>query len=89
MPKETVVGEFEGNEFVLENTWFSGAKLFHESELVASNNDLFSLNKNKSIMSAKIMIGEVERFVEVYAYAMFTVKLQIRIDGKKIAGDDF
>ncbi len=87
MPKKTVVGEFEGNKFVLENTWLSGAKLFHGGELVASNSELFALDKNKAIMSAKVMIGEVERLVEVFAYAIFTVKLQIRIDGKKIAGD--
>lgn len=89
MPKKTIIGEFEGNKFVLENTWFSGAKLFHGNELVATNNGLFALNKNRALMSAKIMIGDVERLVEVFAYAILTVKLQIRVDGEKIAGDVF
>jgi hypothetical protein len=56
---------------------------------VETNNDAFAIKKNKALMSAKVMINGVERLVEVFPYAILTVKLQIRIDGKKIAGDEF
>jgi len=88
MPKKTIIGEFEGSKFIVENTWLSGAKLFHGSELVATNNDFFALKKNKAIMSAKVMVAGIERLVEVFSYALVTVKLQIKVDGKKIVGDD-
>jgi hypothetical protein len=89
MPKKTIVGEFGGSRFIVENTWFSGAKLFHGHELIATNNNMIAIKKGQAVMSAKVIIGEVERLVEVFAYAIFTVKLQIRIDGKIIAGDLF
>ena len=89
MPKKTIVGEFEGNKFIVENTWFSGAKLFHGSELIATNNDVFAIKKDKALMSAKVIINEVERVVEVFAFAILTVKLHIKVDGEIIAGEEF
>ena len=89
MPKKTIVGEFEGNRFIVENTWLSGAKLFHGEQLLAASNNMFAVNKSEPIMSATVVINEVERLVEVFAYALLTVKLQIKVDGTRIAGDQF
>jgi hypothetical protein len=89
MPKKTVVGEYDGNRITVENTWFSGAKLFHNGKLIATNNDLFAIKKNIPLMSAKIFINEVEYLVEVFAYAIITVKLQIKVNGEYVAGERF
>ena len=89
MPKKTIVGEYEGHRFKVENTWLSGAKLFHDDKLIAVTNDELALDKNEPKMTAKVLINRFERVVEVYFSAVFTVKIQIRVDGKKIAGDDF
>ena len=88
MPKKTIVGEFEGNRFSVENTWFSGAQLFQNGALIAASNDTFALKKSEPMMTAKVVIEGSERIVEVFAFALLTVKPQIRIDGKKIAGDE-
>jgi len=89
MLKKIIVGEFAGSKFTVENTWLSGAKLFHGSELIATNNDTFAVKKDKAMIRAKVIVNEVERVVEVFAFAILTVKLQIKVDGEKIAGDEF
>ena len=89
MPKKTILAEYKGNKFTVENTWFSGAKLFHNGDLVASNNDIFAIRKDKPLMTTKVVIDGEERRVEVFAFAIFTVKLKITVDGIKIAGNDF
>jgi hypothetical protein len=51
MPKKTVIGKYQDSEFVVENTWLNGAKLFHNGRVVATNNKLFALSKDKPLMS--------------------------------------
>ena len=89
MPKKTITGTFADNSFSLENTWFSGAKLLHNGDVIANDNSLFALSKDKPMMSAKVMIDGSEATVEAFGFALITVKLQIRVNGTKIAGDDF
>lgn len=89
MPKKTVVGEYKGSRIVVENTWFNGAKLFCNGKLVATNNDWFATKKDVPVMSADIFLDEEKHLVEIFAYAIFTVKIQIKINGKYVAGDKF
>ncbi len=89
MPKKTVAGHYADETFVLENTWLGGAKLLHNDEVIATNNSLFSISKKKPLMSARVSVDGTERLVEAFGFAMLTVKLQIRVDGNKIAGDEF
>jgi hypothetical protein len=89
MFKQELTAEFEGNHFRVVNSWFGGLKLYHEEELVVHNTDLFAVNKTKPLIQYRLIINEKERLLEVYGYAMAKVKLQIKIDGEKIAGDDF
>ncbi|PKM18386.1 MAG: hypothetical protein CVV11_13790 [Gammaproteobacteria bacterium HGW-Gammaproteobacteria-15] len=89
MPKKTVVGEYQGHKITVENTWFGGAKLFHNNDLVATNNDFFAVKKSVPLMSGKITINGVEHLIQVFGYALITVKLQIKINGKYLAGDRF
>lgn len=89
MPKKDVKGEFEGNTFEVLNTWKDGLKLFHNGDLIEHNQDKISISKSKPIISKTITIDNTDRIVEVFVYAVFRVKIQIRIDGEKIAGDKF
>jgi hypothetical protein len=89
MPKKTCAGEFDGTKIAVENTWFGGAKLFIDDGLVASNNNLFAVNKKEPIMSATTFICGQEKLVEAFVYAMFFTKIMIKVDGQKIAGDVF
>lgn len=89
MLTKKVLGEFENQKFEVVNTWFGGLKLFHNDELIEHNRDLVSVSKNKPIITKKIMIHNVEKTLEVFVYAVYRVKIQIKIDGEKIAGDSF
>ena len=89
MPKKIVKGEFERNTFEVLNTWRDGLKLFHDGELLEHNKDKISVSKDIPIISKTITIDNRDRTLEVFVYAVFKVKIQIRIDGEKIAGDKF
>ncbi len=89
MPKKILVVQHKDSEFLLENTWFSGAKLFQDNKLIAKNNVLFAINKNKPLMSATVIINGAEHLIEAFGYAYFTVRLQLKVNGEYIAGDKF
>jgi hypothetical protein len=89
MPLKTVIGQVGDTEIKVENTWFSGAKLFVNQKLVAENNDYLALNKSEPLMTAKVLIDGSEKLVEVFAFAIFTVKIKICVDGIQIAGNNF
>lgn len=84
-----VKGVFKGHTFLVVNRWFGGLKFYHNDRLIEHNKKLLALDKNKPFISETIIIEKIPRLVEVYAYAVTSVKIQIRIDGRKIAGDDF
>lgn len=89
MPIKTVVAHVGGTEIKVVNTWFSGAKLLVNQEVVAENNDYLALSKSKPLMTAKVLIEGSEKFVEVFAFAVFTVKIKICVDGIQVAGNSF
>lgn len=89
MPTKTVIADFGSDRFRVENTWFKGAKLSHNDALVATSDDMLALDKRAPIMSADVAVNGQTRKVEVFAWAILTVKLQIRIDGQFIGGDKF
>jgi hypothetical protein len=89
MPIKTVIAQVKGIETKVVNTWFSGAKLLVNQEVVAENNDYFALSKSKPVMTAKVLIDGSEKFVEVFAFAIFTVKIKICVDGIQVAGNSF
>lgn len=83
-----VKGDFKGHTFLVVNSWFGGLKFYHNDKLIEHNKKMLALDKNRPFISKTIVIEEIPRLVEVYAYAMSSVKIQIRVDGQKIAGDD-
>jgi hypothetical protein len=89
MPTKTVSGEYMGHKVVAENTWFHGAKLIVNGDIVATYGDLFVLSKTKPIMTAHVDFPQQSKAkIEVFAFALFTVKMQIMVNGEKIAGDE-
>jgi hypothetical protein len=89
MPLKTVIAQFGDTEIKVENTWFSGAKLFVNQKLVVENKDSFALKKTIPIMTARVVIDGTEKLVEVFAFAIFTVKIKICVDGIQVAGNRF
>lgn len=82
--------EIDGKKFTIENKWFNGLKLFQGNQLLAHHKGLFALNKKRPIITQKIIAGEAERLMEIFIYApSLSTKIQVRIDGKRIAGDNF
>lgn len=89
MPTKKISATYLGHEFVVINSWFGGMKFFHNDELLEHHKGKFAVDKNKPVMSHFVSIDDVDRFVEVYVYAILSVKIQIRVDGEKIGGDQF
>ncbi|MFV8783636.1 hypothetical protein ACNKU7_14555 [Microbulbifer sp. SA54] len=86
MPKKTVIGELEGERLIVENTWFSGIRLFHGEKMIGVNNQIFSVSKDSPLIRKEIVVGGVSRLVEVFAVALLTVKIQLKVDGQHLAG---
>lgn len=89
MLTKRVTGTFKGHTFLVVSRWLSGLKCYHNNQLIVRNKGLFAANKPKSFVEKSVIIEDVERVLEVYIYAVTRVKIQIRVDGQKIAGDDF
>ncbi len=87
MPKKTVAVRLDGVEIRLENTWFSGARLFVDNKQVAESLDYFALDKHRPLMTARVSIAGKERLVEAFIHALIFVKLKICVDGVQVAGD--
>lgn len=89
MPLTTVTAQVGDSEIKVINTWLSGAKLFVNQQVVATNKNLFALSKSKPLMTAKVLIDGSEKLVEIFAFALFTVKIKICVDGIQVAGSKF
>ena len=89
MPKKIVETTIGNTHIKFENTWFSGAKLFVDGELLVKDNSMFALDKNSPQVAKKILVDGAEYLIEVFAYAIFTVKLKLHVNGEFVAGDRF
>lgn len=47
------------------------------------------LSRNKPVLSHQVVSEGASFLIEVFSYAIFTVKAKIVIDGQQIAGDSF
>ena len=82
---KTIIAEFEGHTIKVSNNWFTGSKLYVDDELLDSSNEFFALDPNKVIMS----VSRGADRIEVFAYAIFTTKMKICVNGKMIGGEEF
>ena len=89
MPVKTLTVDFKGRKIVVRNTWFSGATLLIDGEVVDRNGASMALDPGMSFLSHRIEIDGQSHLIEVFAKAIFTVKLKICVNKEQIAGDMF
>lgn len=88
-PKEWVATH-EGHQIRVRNSWNCGFKLFVDDQVVFENTDLFAVEKLTPFARARFVPDTGEPFViEVFVYAMLTVKAKIAVNGQVIGGDVF
>lgn len=64
-------------------------KLYVDGVCRAATSRLFVLSRNKPVLSHQVVSEGASFLIEVFSYAIFTVKAKIVIDGQQIAGDSF
>jgi hypothetical protein len=70
--------------------WFSGIKVYHNGDLVAENNVMIARDKYVPYTSVTVVGRNDKMLVEVYAYSgLFTVQLQLKVNGDFAAGQKF
>lgn len=80
--------EFKGHEIRAFSTWTQDARLYVDGICRDRSIRRVSLRKTR-ILSTSLRIGADEHRVEVFAKALLSVRLQLRIDGRQVAGEVF
>ncbi len=80
--------EFKGHEIRAFSTWTQDARLFVDGVCRDRSIRRVSLRKTR-ILTTNLRIGADEHRVEVFAKALLSVRLQLRIDGRQVAGEAF
>lgn len=90
MTKEWIA-EYNGHRIRVQNTWFSGAKLYIDGECRDTNKQLFLVSGAITRLSARLVVSESQsQVIEVFMKApLFTTKAKICLDGRQIGGDVF
>lgn len=69
-----------GKKYKLINGWRSGAKLFHDDTLIAENNKKFHIDSKSPLITFDIKDSKVE----IFAKAMLSVKINVKVNGQLI-----
>ena len=80
--------EFKGHEIRAFSTWTQDARLYVDGVCRDRSIRRVPLQKMR-ILSTNLRIGADEHRVEVFAKALLSVRLQLRIDGRQVAGEVF
>ena len=89
MPVKELRAKFKGHDIRVVNTWFSGVKLYIDSDLKDTNQELFMLTSKRALLSSSLTVDDTRHTVEVFFKALLTVKIKICIDGEMVAGELF
>lgn len=88
MPKRIVIEKYKGHYIRVENTWFSGASLYINEQMVDHTNRLIAMDPNEVLLSAMINIdGKATQIDVSIASGLTSIQIKISIDGKYFAGD--
>jgi hypothetical protein len=88
-PKEWTT-TYNGCSIRVRNSWTGGIQLYVNDNCCASNTELFAIDKTKPVIRHEFTAFSGAPFViEVFAYALLTVKVRIVINGTQVAGDSF
>ena len=80
--------EFNGHEIRVFSTWTQDARLYIDGVCRDRSIRRVSLQKTR-ILSTNLRIGTDDYRVEVFAKALLSIRLQLRIDGRQVAGEVF
>jgi len=76
---------YKGHKIRVVNTWFSGAKLYVDDECKDTNQQLFSTDATRPILTAKLG----DESVEIFMKSILTTKAKICVGGEQVGGDVF
>ncbi len=80
--------EFKGHEIRVFSTWTQDARLYVDGVCRDRSVRRVSLRKTR-ILRTDLQIGADVHLVEVFAKALLSIRLQVRIDGRQVAGEVF
>ena len=80
------ITKYENHTIKVVNTWFAGAKLYIDGECRDSSYSFFEVNSTAPLLSVKLSDSNI---IEIYAKAIWTVKIKICLNGEQIGGDVF
>lgn len=89
MPVKDLNVTYKGKKIRVENTWFSGAKLYIDGDCRDTTIRLIALDKERPILSASIETDTGSEIIEVFIIAVMNVKIKIHANGEMIAGENF
>jgi len=87
--KKQIYVRYNDNDIRVENTWFFGARLYINEDLIDETTQLFALNPNTALLSGTIETNGAVDKIEVFMLALLTTKMQIHVNGKLLAGENF
>ena len=67
----------------------SGLSLFVNNMQIKKADGFVDLNKKQPWIAEPVTLDGSDRLIEVFVNAVFSVKIKICVDGKRIGGDDF
>ena len=80
MPKKTLHARVGDDRLRVENTWLSGVTLFLNDQAIGFNESLLAVDKNTPLISVDAVVDGKESLIEVFVWAILTVKIQIAVD---------
>ncbi|WP_395748586.1 hypothetical protein [Prosthecobacter sp.] len=78
-----------GHKIRVRNSWSHGMRLFVDGECLAETGRLFALSRSEPVLSHRVAVDGASFLIEIFCYALLTVKAKIVVDGQQIAGDEF
>ena len=89
MPVKELNAVYKGKKTRVENTWFSGAKLYIDGDCRDTTSRLIAMDKQRPILSASIETETGTEIIEVFIIAIMNVKIKVHANGEFIAGEKF
>ena len=88
-PKEWTA-TYRGHTIRVRNAWNTGLKLFVGDTLWATTDKFLAVDKLTPVLRVKIDEESDQPFViEIFGFALLSVKIRIAVNGEVIAGDNF
>ncbi len=87
-PKEWTATH-SGHEIRVHNSWSHGMKLYVDGDCRAVTSRMLALSPSEPVLSYQVIAEGASFLIEVFCYALLTVKAKIVVDGQQIAGDSF